>query len=106
MRDSFADDLDLGRVSPAERRWALRLGRFGIAARGAVFTIIGILMVGAALHASSHSGGMDDALLALARQPFGRALLAVAGLGLVAFGVFSAMCARWMRMHVARPSPV
>jgi hypothetical protein len=48
---------------------------------------------------------MDGALLALARQPFGRMLLAAAGLGLVAFGVFSAMCARWMRMHITAPAP-
>ena len=106
-RGSFAADLDLGRVGDEERRWAMRLGRFGIVARGIVFTIIGILLVAAALHANpNHGFGMDGALLALARQPYGRILLAAAGLGLVAFGAFSVMCARWMRMHVAGPAPV
>lgn len=106
-RSSFKEDLDLGRVGPTERRWAMLLGRFGIAARGVVFTIIGMLLVGAALHAGSQRGdGMDGALLALAHQPFGRMLLAAAGLGLIAFGVFSAMCARWMRMRVAGTTPV
>jgi hypothetical protein len=101
-RGSFAEDLDLSRMGHTERGWAMRLGRIGTVARGAVFTVIGLLLVGAALHVSpSHSDGMDSALLTLARQPFGRTLLAAAGLGLVAFGVFSAMCARWMRMRVA-----
>ena len=104
---SFREDLDFGRVGPAERWWTMRVGRFGVVARGVVFTIVGILLVGAALHAHlSHSDGMDGALLALADQPFGRMLLAAAGLGLVAFGVFSAMCARSMRMYVAGTTPV
>jgi hypothetical protein len=102
-RGSFAEDLDLARMGPTERSWAMRLGHIGTVARGAVFTVIGVLLVGAALHVSpNHSDGMDSALLAVARQPFGRTLLAAAGLGLGAFGVFSAMCARWMRMRVAR----
>jgi hypothetical protein len=105
-RGSFERDLDSGRMGPAEHRWAMGLGRFGIVARGVVFTIVGILIIRAALHADSHAaGGMDGALLALARQPFGRMLLAAAGLGLISFGVFSAMCARWMRMHSVGPRP-
>jgi hypothetical protein len=104
---SFREDLDLASVGPVERRWTMRIGRFGVVARGVVFTIVGILLVGAALHANlHHSDGMDGALLALADQPFGRMLLAAAGLGLVAFGVFSAMCARSMRMRVAGTTPV
>jgi hypothetical protein len=101
-RGSFAKELDPGRMGTAERRWAMSLGRVGITARGVVFTIIGMLLVGVARHASPGNGyGMDGALLALAHQPFGRVLLGAAGLGLVAFGVYSAMCARWMRMRVA-----
>ena len=106
-RRSFEEDLALGRMGPAERRWATGLGRFGIVARGVVFTIIGILLVRAALHAGGHhASGMDGALLALAGQPFGRILLAAAGLGLMTFGVFSAMCARWMRMRAGGHAPV
>jgi hypothetical protein len=104
---SFEEDLDLGRMGSAERWWATHLGRFGIVARGVVFTIIGMLLVAAALHANPHhADGMDGALLTLARQPFGRILLAAAGMGLVVFGLFSALCARWMRMRVVGPAPV
>jgi hypothetical protein len=105
IRGRFRSDLDLTRRSPSERRWAMRLGRIGIVTRGVVFAIIGIYLVAAAFHANPHhQTGTDGALLGLARQPFGLALLAGAGLGLIIFGVFSVMCARWMRMHIgSRP---
>jgi hypothetical protein len=101
MRGSFRSDLDLARRSRSEHRWAMRMGRIGIITRGIVFAIIGIYFVAAAFHANPHhQTGTDGALLGLARQPFGLALLGGAGLGLIVFGVFSMMCARWWRMHV------
>ena len=76
------------------------MGRVGIVTRAIVFVIIGIYLVGTAIQANpNHVAGMDGALLGLLRQPFGRPLLAVAGLGLIVFGVFSAMCARWLRIR-------
>ena len=98
-RAEFVRDLALERTGAGERTLALLLGRFGTVARGVVFTIVGVLLVAAAMHVKSHSaGGLDGALLELARQPIGRVLLAAAALGLMAFGAFSVMCARWMRM--------
>ncbi len=109
-RREFERDLAVDQMSRSQRRWVLGFGRVGLIGRGTVFTVIGGLLVaiGLHLHASSNAG-LDGALLELAHQPFGRALLAAAGLGLMAFGVYSAMCARWMRMHQntgsAVPSP-
>jgi len=101
-RGTFREDLDLERRSPSEQRWAMRLGRIGIITRGIVFAIIGIYLVAAAFHANPHhQTGTDGALLGLARQPFGLALLAAAGIGLMIFGVYSMLCARWWRMHIA-----
>jgi len=101
-RGRFEKDLRFERMGHRERWLAIRLGRFGTVARGAVFTIIGILMVAVvALPAGRDpDSGLDGALLTLLRQPYGRILLAFAALGLIAFGVFSVLCARWMRMHV------
>ena len=99
-RGGFKQDLAFERMGSFERRWSVPLGRFGTVARGGVFTIVGMLLVAAALHVAPHrQGGMDGALLELARQPFGRLLLGAAALGLIAFGAYSMMCARWMRMH-------
>jgi hypothetical protein len=104
-RGRFRADLATERMSRSERRWANGLGRLGIVSRGAVFTVIGVLMVAAALHVSPRgSAGMGGALLEILRQPFGRAFLAAAAVGLIAFGAFSVMCARWMRILPAASS--
>ena len=105
-RKHFERDLVLERLHPLERRWAVGLGRVGIVSRGIVFTLIGVLLVAGAMHLRSGSDpGLQGALLELAHQPFGRALLAAAGFGLMAFGVYSAMCARWLRMQQAAQAP-
>jgi len=102
-RRTFQKDMALDRLRPAERRWMLALGRIGLVSRGLVFTVIGILLVAASLHPQARTEtGLDGALLEIARQPFGRALVALAGLGLMTFGGFSAMCARWLRMRRIR----
>jgi hypothetical protein len=104
-RGKFQADLATERMSSTERRWARGLGRFGIVARGAVFTVIGALMVAAALHLRPRgSAGMGGALIEILHQPFGRVLLAAAAVGLIAFGAFSIMCARWMRIRSIAPS--
>lgn len=99
-RGSFRKDLELERMSAVEERWAVRMGRIGIVARGVVFTIIGMLLVAATVHSSSNRAGMDEALLKIVHQPFGRVLLGATALGLVIFGSYSVMCARWMRVRV------
>jgi hypothetical protein len=96
----FARDLALERFGRAERRGAILLGRVGLVSRGIVFTLIGVLLVAAALHwGPSSAAGLDGAFVEISHQPFGRVLLGAAGFGLMAFGAYSAMCARWMRMQ-------
>jgi hypothetical protein len=104
-RGKFHADLAIERMSHTERRWANGLGRFGIVARGVIFTVIGASMVAAALHARPRGGaGMGGALIEILRQPFGRVLLAASAAGLIAFGAFSILCARWMRIQSVAPS--
>jgi hypothetical protein len=99
-RGAFEVDLAIERMTEFERRWMKRVGQIGIVSRGAVFAVIGVLIVAAARHAGPRGGtGMGEALLAILSRPFGRTLLAAAAVGLIAFGVFSALCARWMRIR-------
>lgn len=82
--------LDLSSLSPGARTVVVSISRFGIAARGIVFAIIGISLVTAAVrYAPGAAVGMTGALNALTRQPFGQLLLAVVAIGLAAFGVFA-----------------
>jgi len=105
LRGSFERDLQTERMGPNEKRFALWLGRFGIALRGLVFAIIGGSLVAAAWHLDPlRKRGLAGALLDLAHQPYGRFLLATVALGLIAFGVFSILGARWARTGPPRPS--
>ncbi|MEO7867248.1 MAG: DUF1206 domain-containing protein [Candidatus Eisenbacteria bacterium] len=101
----FERDLEVERMSSSERRWIVGFGRVGLVSRGVVFTIIGGLLVAAGLHLHpGFNAGLEGALRELGHQPFGRVLVGVAGMGLIVFAIYSAMCARWMRMSPASGS--
>lgn len=78
-----------------------RAGRFGLAARGVVFSIIGGFLIVAAVQSDpNESRGLGGALRALAEQPYGPWLLGVTAAGLIAYGIYSVMLARYRRMTV------
>lgn len=75
------------------------LGRVGTIARGAVFAITGILIVVAAWTANpAKAGGIDQAFKTLLQQPYGTALVALLGVGLMVFGVYGLAEAAWRRV--------
>jgi hypothetical protein len=95
----FRKDLKRNQMSRAERVTADFLGRFGMFARGVVFTTLGYFVLQAGLHHDpSRAGSMGDAFLAIARAPLGHLSLAVVALGFVALGMHSFANARWVRM--------
>jgi hypothetical protein len=97
-----AKRLALSGVSPDGRRWIVRAGRFGIGARGVVFGVIGGFLVLAALRRDpGQAGGLSDALAALERAPGGRVLLTLVALGLMAFGIWRLVNARYRRVATA-----
>ncbi len=99
VRRKFLKYLRLSQMSPRTRRIVEWLGVIGIAARGAVFALAGVLVVEAAVtYQPSKAGGIDKALLTLRNQPFGEFLLILAALGLVIFGVYGLCEARWRRV--------
>jgi hypothetical protein len=99
--DKVHKHLELHEATAHTRTWVVRLGRFGIAARGIVFVLIGWFLVRAAMaHDASRAGGIDASLAALARQPRGELLLGVAAAGLIAYGTFQLANARYRRMRV------
>jgi hypothetical protein len=96
----LGDQLDLGAASAAVGHWVIGLSRAGIAARGIVFGLVGVLLVRAALHENpKEAGGIRDSLRMLAEM--GRWPLAVVALGLVAYAVYELLNARYRRIRVA-----
>lgn len=81
-------------------RGAVRqLGRIGTIARGLVFALAGALVVAAAwTYDASKASGLDGALKTLRDQAYGPYLLALAGLGLFAFGIYGFAEARYRRV--------
>jgi Domain of Unknown Function (DUF1206) len=92
----FEKYLRANKMSATTRRIVVPLGVVGSIARGALFTLVGALIIEAAVRFKpDDASGIDAAIGTLADQPYGRALLAVTALGLVAFGIYGLVEARW-----------
>ncbi len=86
----------------ARERWAGPIGRFGYAARGLAFLIIGGFLVAAAWHQrSSDAKGLAEAFALLRAQPYGWVLLGLVAAGHAAFGAFGLIQARYR--HIDAP---
>jgi hypothetical protein len=96
----LGSQLDLGAASAGMGHWVIGISRAGIAARGVVFGLIGVLLFRAALHGNPReAGGVRDSLEMLGDM--GRWPLAVIALGLVAYAVYELLNARYRRIRVA-----
>mgnify|MGYP002780757990 FL=1 len=95
----FRRHLKLSQMNHFEQTWAVHLGRFGIAARGIVFGIIGLFLIQAAKQSdASQAKGFGEALAILAQQPAGPWLLGIVALGLIAYGIYSLVEARYRQI--------
>lgn len=96
----FEKYLKLGGMDEGEHEWIEHGGRFGVAARGVVFVIAGVLLVLAALRSDEQEvRGLGGALSALLEQPFfGNLLLGIVAVGLVAYGLLMCAVARYRRI--------
>jgi hypothetical protein len=104
-RATFARDLKGTEMSPRTRDVVVKLGRFGMFARGVIFLIIGWFVVQAGIHHDpAQTQGFSGAFVFLLAQPFGRILLGIVALGFVALGLHSFACARWIRLMGTTPS--
>jgi len=98
-RADFMKDYDRTEMSEAEREWAKPVGRFGLAARGVTFCLIGLFVALAGWRTNAgHVKGLGDAFNVLAMQPFGQVMLAFVAAGFVAYGVFCLSQAKYRRI--------
>ena len=95
----FHDTLKTREMDAAERQLALRSGQLGFIARGIVFVLSGGFLVQAARRFDpGQVRGLAGALETLAQQPAGPWLLGATAVGLIAFGAYSLLLARYRRI--------
>ncbi|MDY6899921.1 MAG: DUF1206 domain-containing protein, partial [Cyanobacteriota bacterium] len=86
-------------LGSAGREWVIAICRFGLAARSIVFFLIGWFVIEAAYMArASQVGGLDEVLDTLSDSPYGPWLLTVVALGLMSYGVYMVVQARYRRL--------
>ena len=77
----------------------IMLGRFGYIAKGVALVIVGGLFgLAAARNNPKEATGLDGALHTLLAAPYGKALLTIVALGLVAYGLYSFARSRHARV--------
>ncbi|MDX1584937.1 MAG: DUF1206 domain-containing protein, partial [Thermoanaerobaculia bacterium] len=90
----------LSEVSAGWRIWVIRLSRFGMAARGVVFTIIGWFLLQAAWqHDPQEAQGLAGALRSIEQTAWGPWLAGLVAVGLAAYGVFTFLKGRYRRIE-------
>jgi hypothetical protein len=94
LKDSKTEDM-----GDAAKAWLTWVGSFGYLARMAVFVLVGVFLIKAAVDFNpSKAVGVDGALAKLAQASYGPVLLGIVASGLVAFGLFSLSDARYHRI--------
>jgi len=99
---TFEDRWRSGEMSHTARTWGGRVGVLGHLARAVVFSLIGIFVVKAALDYNPRDAiGIDGALQKLAHASYGPYLLGVTAVGLVCYGIFCLVDARYRDVSAA-----
>lgn len=92
------EHLELGSLSARGRRWVVRVGRAGLAARGLVLGVIGGFLLLAAVQSDpGEARGLGGALRTLEQQSYGPWLMSFVGLGLISYGIYQLVRARYRR---------
>lgn len=98
-KSQFDDDLNQQQLRREGGAWVLDVGRAGIGARGVILVLVGAALARAGFDESpSEAAGMAEAMWTVFAQPYGRWLLAAVAAGLMCFGVFQLLHARYAKV--------
>ena len=95
----FEKQLEVNKMPASVQTWARRIGRFGLAARGVTFLIVGWFLVRAAINVTAGEvKDMGGALQVVGAQAYGAWLLAIVACGTISYGLLSFVAARYRRI--------
>lgn len=90
LKGTHAKKIESWKVPDGRARLAVRVGTVGLTGRGLVLALVGAFLISAAAQADPQEAkGLDAALQALTEQPFGKVLLGLAVVGLLAYAAWS-----------------
>ncbi len=93
-------------LPPAHARWMVAVCRIGLTARALVFAAFAVLFfTSVSRWEPEDSPGIEDALLEIGSWPFGSLLLSATGAGLMAFGAYCLLLARYGHVRVPDLDP-
>ena len=96
VKKKFEDKWRSGEMRETERTWGGRAGVAGHVARAVVFTLMGIFVIKAALEYDPNEAiGLDGALQKLASAAYGPYLLGLTAAGLLCYGLYCLVDARY-----------
>ncbi len=97
----FREKLKTNEMDKKTETFAIRSGQAGLSARGVVFGIIGVFLIQAALHSNAgEARGLSGTFRALEQQSYGQWVLGIGALGLVAYGFYMLVLARYRRIII------
>ncbi len=95
----FRKHLKENELADEAKPWVFGLAIFGLVARGVAFALVGFFVVqAAATYDPKKAQGLDASLRSLAQAPYGRPLLLVVAAGLVSFGLWCFVEARYRKV--------
>jgi hypothetical protein len=101
LRGLYRRKLELQEMTTPVRGWAGALAVTGLLARGVVFGLLAVFFVQAGWEADpGRAGGLSDVLVAVASQSQGPWLLGLMAAGLVAYGLYAEVEARYRRIRL------
>ncbi|HEX4867714.1 MAG TPA: DUF1206 domain-containing protein [Acidimicrobiales bacterium] len=99
LAQKFEKRLDTSTMSPAMGRAVDVVGTVGLASRGAIVGLAGFLLLRAALdYDPTKASGVDATLRVVAQQTYGKVLLTVIAIGIMAYGLYSWAEARYRQL--------
>ncbi len=86
-------------MGPVTGRTVDVLGTIGMAARGGIVSLAGYLLLRAALDFDpNRAQGLDGTLKVIAEQAYGKVLLSLVAIGIIAYGLYSFAEARYRQL--------
>ncbi len=95
----FKEDVENAQLDQKASSFLMKAGKFGFTARGVIAAILGILFVKAGVSGNAERLGKTDAF-SFIQEEFGATVMGVVALGLVGYGVFMIIKAKYSSLSV------